>query len=63
MLSRRLVFSHRAFSRTVPASAETVKNWLDGKEVESKANKWIDLTNPVCFYLFFYFRFLENGKL
>lgn len=28
----------------------TVKNWIDGKAVESKASKWIDLTNPVCYY-------------
>lgn len=24
----------------------TVKNWIDGKAQESKATKWIDLTNP-----------------
>ncbi|KAI6184299.1 putative methylmalonate-semialdehyde dehydrogenase [acylating], mitochondrial [Aphelenchoides bicaudatus] len=46
MLSRYSIVGCRSLSLTRPCSAETVKNWLDGKAVESKATKWIDLTNP-----------------
>lgn len=48
MLSRYSIVSGcRSLSLSRPCSVETVKNWLDGKAVESKASKWIDLTNPV----------------
>ncbi|KAK0423470.1 hypothetical protein QR680_008158 [Steinernema hermaphroditum] len=48
MLSRLAVLSTRsiATSRVALGSQETVKLWIDNKPVESKTNKWIDLTNP-----------------
>uniref|UniRef100_A0A0N5BX05 Probable methylmalonate-semialdehyde/malonate-semialdehyde dehydrogenase [acylating], mitochondrial n=1 Tax=Strongyloides papillosus TaxID=174720 RepID=A0A0N5BX05_STREA len=46
MLSRLNFVSKKNLSFTKPASVETVKNWIDGKAVESKTNKWVDLTNP-----------------
>ncbi|CAD5211570.1 unnamed protein product [Bursaphelenchus okinawaensis] len=47
MLHRQCVFvSRRSFSQSRALAAENVKNWLDGKPVESKAQKWIELTNP-----------------
>lgn len=47
MLSRQAFVVTRKISLSSATSAETVKNWLDGKAVESKAQKWIELTNPV----------------
>jgi len=47
MLTRYSIVSGcRNLSLSRSCSVETVKNWLDGKAVESKASKWIDLTNP-----------------
>ncbi|CEF67524.1 Probable methylmalonate-semialdehyde dehydrogenase [acylating], mitochondrial [Strongyloides ratti] len=46
MLSRLHLTSKRSLSFTKPASIETVKLWIDGKAVESKTSKFVDLTNP-----------------
>jgi malonate-semialdehyde dehydrogenase (acetylating)/methylmalonate-semialdehyde dehydrogenase len=41
------LISKRCFSRSYQVYANaTVKNWIDGKAVESKTTKWIELTNP-----------------
>ena len=53
MLQRNVILATRSFSRTgALGTSATVKNWIDGKEVESKTSKWIDLTNPVRLLLF-----------
>jgi malonate-semialdehyde dehydrogenase (acetylating)/methylmalonate-semialdehyde dehydrogenase len=47
MLSRLSVSASRQFSVSVAAcKPETVKNWIDGRAVESKTSDWIELTNP-----------------
>jgi malonate-semialdehyde dehydrogenase (acetylating)/methylmalonate-semialdehyde dehydrogenase len=47
MLCRFAVLSIRNFSVSrVSCGPPTVKLWIDGKEVESKTNDWIELTNP-----------------
>ena len=54
MLSRLSKVPSAAFStsRAVLGSQDTVKLWIDGREVESKTNQWIELTNPVSFLKF-----------
>ncbi|TMS32170.1 hypothetical protein L596_000049 [Steinernema carpocapsae] len=48
MLSRLAFLPSRGFanSRVVLGSQDTVKLWIDNKPVESKTDKWVDLTNP-----------------
>ncbi|KAH7698786.1 methylmalonate-semialdehyde dehydrogenase, partial [Aphelenchoides avenae] len=47
MLSRISVVSQRSLSVSQHALATaTVKNWIDGRAVDSKTSKWIELTNP-----------------
>ncbi|KAI6242953.1 putative methylmalonate-semialdehyde dehydrogenase [acylating], mitochondrial [Aphelenchoides fujianensis] len=46
MLNRRVILASRSFSSTKLLASTPVKNWLDGKAVDSKASKWIELTNP-----------------
>ncbi|KAI6172029.1 putative methylmalonate-semialdehyde dehydrogenase [acylating], mitochondrial [Aphelenchoides besseyi] len=46
MLNHRVIVASRGFSSTKLLASTPIKNWLDGKAVESKATKWIELTNP-----------------
>ncbi|GAA5810687.1 hypothetical protein MFLAVUS_004113 [Mucor flavus] len=50
-IQRTTPFARRAFSTQFPAlqrisGVETVKNYINGKFVESKTDKWIELRNP-----------------
>lgn len=47
MLSRANFFAARNLSISPALFTRTVKNWIEGKAVDSKTSKWIDLTNPV----------------
>lgn len=54
MLSTLRVISNSGRQFSVSAAAfkpETVKNWIDGRPVESKTSEWIELTNPVSYLL------------
>lgn len=53
MLSRANFVVARNLSSTSALLSATVKNWIDGKAVESKTSKWIDLTNPVGLSIIF----------
>ena len=53
MLSKHNIFFIRHLSHSnislagVKVKVPLVSNWIDGKTVESKTKKWIELTNPV----------------
>lgn len=38
--------SHLLFHRNYSSSAPTTKLFIDGQFLDSKTNKWIELTNP-----------------
>lgn len=46
MLKLLLTESHLLFRRNYSSSAPTTKLFIDGKFLDSKTNKWIELTNP-----------------
>jgi malonate-semialdehyde dehydrogenase (acetylating)/methylmalonate-semialdehyde dehydrogenase len=53
---RTTPFARRAFSTQFPAlqrvsGVDTVKNYINGKFVESKTDKWIELRNPVSLFV------------
>ena len=46
MLSRLSIASRQFSVSAAACKPETVKNWIDGRAVESKTSDWIELTNP-----------------
>jgi len=47
LAARRLAILSERF---VSNNSSAVPLWIDGKAVQSKTNKWIDLFNPVNFF-------------
>jgi len=47
LATRRLAILSERF---VSNNSSAVPLWIDGKAVQSKTNKWIDLFNPVNFF-------------
>jgi malonate-semialdehyde dehydrogenase (acetylating)/methylmalonate-semialdehyde dehydrogenase len=46
MLSRLNIASRQFSVSAAACKPETVKNWINGRAVESKTSDWIELTNP-----------------